>query len=177
MAGSFDVLETAEAIKTIISDDIVAKLSTLNTAYGDSLTILKPADYRFAPMDEHPDYPALVISVAGQDRVEELDDYTFFEQTAVLGLRVVGMAGTDSSETPASLTPQEVNYYLASRSMRAFKEILEGNRTLTVSSTDNADNLTILGDEFFEVEPQEGREDIFEFIATMPIKVEISGTS
>jgi hypothetical protein len=139
MAGNIDGLVTCDAFIKTVEDNIVAKFSALDTEYGDSITLTTIQDYRFGPLIEHPDYPAMVVVNENTDEPDETKGEDLFIQQIVARIIDIGDEPQKSWTSPVGVTrnllPMEYLGLRLKRMARGVIEIIRDNNQLTISST------------------------------------------
>lgn len=135
MATSFDPGLCAEAIISVLSTNLAAQFNTLDTEYGDSITLRDVAHY-YRAMPGVPDlYPCVGVWAAGQQ--ETHDQGSGFQiRGHSFELKLWEIAIDDS--TSLGLTVVEVLQKRLERSIRGVEEVLHSNRGLTVTGTNQA---------------------------------------
>lgn len=136
MAGSKNAQVTASKVLAVLQAGWVAKVAALNASYADGITLVSPDAYYQAPQRAYGGELSVVVVAAPMER-----DYRGAEringQSVLVGLVVGG------NETVDDYSPQEVVTAKLWRYAEAVVEILEANRTLTLSGTSWADETLV----------------------------------
>ena len=172
MAGSIDTTVTAQKIEAVLDAGLATKFNAIDTEHGDSITLADVAETVLSPVAAHELFPAMVIYATGSDRDHDAESYDIWVHSFVIQFIVVGDTGHASGDTPANLKPPEVLVFRLNRSVRGIIEVLEANRSLTVSSVDNADTLYVDGVDYSDVFVND--EDLYRRDADISVKVQIS---
>ena len=132
MASSFDPGLAAEAVISLLSSNLAAKLDTLDTEYGDITLRDIAAFYRAMPGTPNV-YPCISVYASGRQETE--GQYaTFNLRGHLLECRIWEVA----MDATSTLLPVEVLQKRLERTVRACEEVLHENRGLTVTGTNKA---------------------------------------
>lgn len=146
MAKSENPEHAINAIISLMGDNIASYMSTIDTEWGDSITLQTPSDYYRAPLRQYPHQPPKPIVVVEADETGQPDRYRVDAariQGHSLQVGVIIRSSEQQSYQGRTLHTPEVLNIRMSRTLQAIQRLLQDNDKLIVSGAKNADKLLI----------------------------------
>jgi len=167
MAGDINPEGAIDAIKTILTSDMAAKITALDTEYSASGNEALDAIDKIwiAPQMRYQEVPAVVIVALSSRRREDLGSEDIYQHDIALELIL------RSSSKTSTLKSAELLTIKLQRTLRAITEVLEAKRKLTVSAVEKCDHLRFRDTELSELVEDD---NIFEKRGQMTFEVFVS---
>lgn len=142
MAGTRSPEDAINAIVTLLTANLSAKLTAIDTEMDDSITLVDIAAYYKAPLERYDKFPACIVDCFDSVVSDELRSDLVHLHSVNIMVILVGNEAVDS------LLPQEILGKRLYRTVRGIEEVLSDFPRLTVSSVDQCDQLIVTAKDY-----------------------------